>query len=338
MKKTEWLAVFFLTILLSAGCEKNESIQNTVTPEVTKSQEIVEVNTNITLSSEKSETAVTLKILDNVYLWDEHWKINENCNQDEIHYQSHFLNMPKIAKIQILKSKEPIKKPNKQEIEAQGFQRLSTGLFADDNMLMCEFPAEGVYACPLIRTGFVRVSKGTIAIFDSAFWNCDKITSICLTKTVKWVGNGAFGKMSSCEKIEVDEKNPYLKEKDGVLYMRDGKVLIAYPAGKKENIFTIPKGVKYIADGAFAGAKNLEQVVLSDSVEYIGYQAFDECTNLKIVKNAGKEQYKFVAPTAFTKCETLQERIRKNYNDETYIKNWHALYKFLDDIENYWDK
>lgn len=338
MKKRKQVVACLIGVLLTVGCEKNELPNNASTPSATKQQEVVQVKTNVVLSDVKSETATILRIRDNVYLWDEHWKIEEDCNEDELSYQSHFLNMPRIEKIEIEKSNEIIEKPNTQKIEAQGYQRLSTKLFEKDNLLMYRIPTTGVYGCPLTREGKVTVPKGTKAIFDSAFWSCDKITSVFLTNSVKWVGNGAFGKMSSCKRIEVEKKNPYIEEKDGVLYMKDGKVLIAYPAGKNDKTFIIPKGTKYIADGAFAGAKNLEQVVLSSSVEYIGYQAFDGCSNLKVVRNVGEEQYKFVASTAFQNCERLRERIQKTYDDEDYIKNWHGLYKFLDDIEEYMEQ
>lgn len=330
------LVVFCIVMLLAMGCEKNKVRQKTTLPSPTTETEVIEVKSNAVLSDVSSETATTLRIADNVYLWDKHWKIEEDCNQDELSYQSHFSDMPKLEKIEIIKSGEKIEKPSLQKIETMGYQRLSTDLSVKDKLLMCKIPAKGVYGCLPATEGKVRVPKGTEAVFDNAFWDCDKITSVSLDASVKWIGNGAFGKMSSCKKIEVSEKNPYIMEKKGAIYMKDGRVLISYPAGRENKTFVIPNGVEYIADGAFAGARNLQWVVLPSSVKYIGYQAFDGCTNLEIIKNMGEERYKFVASNAFQNCQKLQTRISKIYHDESYVKNWHGLYPFLDEIET-WD-
>ena len=52
--------------------------------------------------------------------------------------------------------------------------------------------------------------------------------------------------------IFVDEKNPYFKSIDGVLYSKDGKTLIRYPGGRKERSFTVPDGVQAIGRHAFS--------------------------------------------------------------------------------------
>jgi hypothetical protein len=39
--------------------------------------------------------------------------------------------------------------------------------------------------------------------------------------------------MSALEKITVDPENQYYASKDGVLYTKDMKTVVAYPAGKK---------------------------------------------------------------------------------------------------------
>lgn len=70
------------------------------------------------------------------------------------------------------------------------------------------------------------------------------------------------GENKKLEKIEVASDNPFLKSVDGVLYTKDGRVLLAYPAGKTDKTYKVDAKVKYIARGAFAGAVNLEKIEL----------------------------------------------------------------------------
>lgn len=200
------LAVCYTVMLLAVGCENNKVRQKTISPSPTEQTEVIAVKSNAVLSDVSAETATTLRIADNVYLWDKHWKIEEDCNQDELSYQSHFSGMPKLEKIEIIKSGEKIKKPSLREIETMGYQRLSTDLSVKDKLLMYKIPAKGVYGCLPAREGKVTVPKGTEAVFDNAFWDCDKITSVSLDASVKWIGNGAFGKCPPVKKLRYRKK------------------------------------------------------------------------------------------------------------------------------------
>ena len=80
--------------------------------------------------------------------------------------------------------------------------------------------------------------------------------------------------------IEVDENSPKYKSIDGILYSKDGRVLLCYPRGKKEASFTIPDGVTHIGDGAFQNCTSLTSIIIPDSVTYIGGSAFSGCSSL----------------------------------------------------------
>lgn len=66
------------------------------------------------------------------------------------------------------------------------------------------------------------------------------------------------------KEIIVEEGNENFKVVDGVLYSADGSILLAYPAGKTEQSFTVPKSVKKIYEGAFCGSKNLEEILVEE--------------------------------------------------------------------------
>ncbi|MBR7100727.1 MAG: leucine-rich repeat protein [Clostridia bacterium] len=131
----------------------------------------------------------------------------------------------------------------------------------------------------------------------------------------------------SLEYIIVDENNSNFKSSDGVLYSKDGKTLIQYPANKADESFNIPEGVEVISDFAFSRNKDLksitipnsvtsigrcafirnsalESVEIPDSVTQIGNSAFRKCIALKNVTLSSN--LKIIAREAFSGCTSLE--------------------------------
>lgn len=61
----------------------------------------------------------------------------------------------------------------------------------------------------------------------------------------------------------------------------DGTKLLKYSG--REQVVTIPEGVKTVGEEAFAGNDNLVKVTVSGEVESIGYRAFAGCDNLRTI-------------------------------------------------------
>jgi hypothetical protein len=80
--------------------------------------------------------------------------------------------------------------------------------------------------------------------------------------------------------ITVNAGNTVYKSIDGVLYNKEGTILIAYPAGKTATSFTIPNGVTTIGDSAFAFCTGLTSITIPSGVTSIGDSAFSYCTEL----------------------------------------------------------
>lgn len=211
-------------------------------------------------------------------------------------------------------------------------------LYAEDNMLFYKNPKKGIYACPVTREGTVKISKGIWDIYDCAFQKCSKIKKVELPKSVRWIGDAAFGCMTGCDEISVDESSQYLKSIDGVLYTKDGEVLIAYPAGKKDKVFQVPEGVRIIADGAFMGAENLEKIKLTRNMFYIGERAFMDCKNLEEYVTS-KDKVTYIMNSAYEGCSKFQfakRPKRKSYattNTEALVY-WKNRYKELSYLED----
>ena len=150
----------------------------------------------------------------------------------------------------------------------------------------------------------------------------DTVTSINLQA----FSNGMCKDMEMClEYIGVDENNPNYKSADGILYSKDGKTLMRYPASKNGDAFKIPEGVTTIDRFAFSRNENLksitipnsvisigecvfnravslESIVIPDSVEKIGGYAFEKCISLKNITLSNNiesiEYYTFYGCTA----------------------------------------
>ena len=132
---------------------------------------------------------------------------------------------------------------------------------------------------------------------------------------------------SNLTNITVDAANAGYAAMDGVLYNKNRTELIKYPAGRKDKTFVIPEGVVKIAEYAFYGSSNLEEVAipatcveigtwafaytglksvtLPASVTKLGQGAFYQCG--KLAEVAGGEGLRFVEFDAFgsTKWQTL---------------------------------
>lgn len=121
-----------------------------------------------------------------------------------------------------------------------------------------------------------------VEISDNAFKNCSSIKGIEFSdsikrigayafygstireveipSTVKEMGNYAFAGCKYLTKIEVDSSNSKFSSLSGVLYNKDGSILITYPAGKSDNFVNISRDVTEIANMAFYKCSSIKKV------------------------------------------------------------------------------
>ena len=126
----------------------------------------------------------------------------------------------------------------------------------------------------------VNVSPGTKIICPSALSECEKLLNVEIPSSVTYIGKEAFFSCSSLLNFEVEDRNNYYKSVEGVLYSADGKMLIAYPAGKKETEYKILEGVTSVDDSAFYNCGNLINIVIPNSVTHVAASAFGYCDSL----------------------------------------------------------
>ena len=100
------------------------------------------------------------------------------------------------------------------------------------------------------------------------------VRSVTIPKRVTGIPLNLFYIFDKVQSIEVDPKNPSFKSIDGVLFSKDGKRLVAYPAAKPGSEYTVPEGVAVIGERAFSDCEAIELVHLPASIERIERYAF----------------------------------------------------------------
>ena len=159
--------------------------------------------------------------------------------------------------------------------------------------------------CSNIET--VVLEEGLEEIGGRVFDACSKVKEWKLPKSLKKIGSGAFSSISVEEfnipenvesiyvsflsssnlvKVNVDSNNKYFTSVDGILFDKNITRLIKYPEKRDGSSYEVPNTVKTIDANAFISCKNLQTIVIADSVEKIGDSAFYG-SELKIINLGG---------------------------------------------------
>lgn len=128
----------------------------------------------------------------------------------------------------------------------------------------------------------IELPAGLRSIGEEAFAGCEGLLGLELPAGLEALGAGAFSECRQLRNLSVREGNPHYRLEDGALLTMDGRVLLACSVGTG-GTYSIPDGVREIADGAFAACEWLESVSIPASVARLGARAFAKCGNLKTV-------------------------------------------------------
>lgn len=167
--------------------------------------------------------------------------------------------------------------------------------------------------------------KGDVeSVGEYAFFSCFKLEQFDLPAGLKSIGNGAFKSCESLRKvvigknvaslglvpwsfckalrsIEVDVDNGYFKSEGGVLFSKDRRTLIEYPAGRPGE-YEVPEGTTSIAPNAFYYCTKLSEVSIPATVTKIGDSAFHACSGLTSIAIPAAE----IGSQSFMFCENLK--------------------------------
>ena len=104
--------------------------------------------------------------------------------------------------------------------------------------------------------------------------------------------------------FDAPEDHPLYKTADGVLFSKDGKTLLRYPAARKDTHYDVPAGVEHIGEGAFEGAESLKTISLPIGLLSVEDYAFYGCYRLQAV--ALPLTVREIGKNVFLECVSLE--------------------------------
>jgi uncharacterized repeat protein (TIGR02543 family) len=161
--------------------------------------------------------------------------------------------------------------------------------FSDVNGVLYNKPKTKLVQCPAGMSGTYAILSGVTDIGGSAFYECDKLTTITVPPSVTVMGDAAFYGCRRLTGITI----PYGVSRIGMQTFLDCGLtsvsiptsvtsigLLAFASCDMLTNVMIPPGVTSIEGEAFSGCRGLTTVTISGGVTSIGNYAFHDCGNL----------------------------------------------------------
>jgi hypothetical protein len=142
-------------------------------------------------------------------------------------------------------------------------------------------------------------------IDQNTFNGCTSITKIKIPYSVLRISIDAFKDCNNLQQITVNEYNPTYVSIDGILYSKDKKMLIQFPAKKKLTEYVLPDEVAFICPAAFKDNSYLSSIIMGDNVTALSDYSFMNCVNLRSVHLGNS--VRIIGKESFKNCPKLAE-------------------------------
>ena len=146
----------------------------------------------------------------------------------------------------------------------------------------------------------VTIPNSVTSIGEYAFAHCSGLTSVTIPNSVQWIGKAVFYGCTGLTSIVVDENNTEFDGRDNcnAIIETATNTLIT---GCKSTI--IPNSVESIGYAAFEGCSGLRSVTIPNSVTSINEEAFKDCSDLMSVTISNSVMW--IGKSAFFECHRL---------------------------------
>jgi len=174
-------------------------------------------------------------------------------------------------------------------------------------------------ACDKLKSVYIPLESNLHIIESFAFTDCPLLETFFIPVSVTEIQEGPWRNCKSMEELKIADNNYNFHIYEGVLYNRDRKHMIQYPAGKKDKEYyvgfgtqsidnsafygndyitrvTFPASLDSISHIAFYGCTKLDDIVFNDTIGFIGNSAFEKCSNLKNIQLYGNPTYTYDGP------------------------------------------
>ncbi len=135
-------------------------------------------------------------------------------------------------------------------------------------------------------TGITSLSlpNSITGVGDETFAACQSLASISIGSGSMTVNSTTFRKLPNLASITVDEGNTSLKAINDVLFSESGTSLYVCAAkGATKGDYTVPSGVSYVYDNAFAYCTQLTSITFPSTMVSSSNDMFIGCDNLRYV-------------------------------------------------------
>lgn len=119
----------------------------------------------------------------------------------------------------------------------------------------------------------IKFSENLSSIGSYVFQSDSALVNLTLPASVQKIGQAITRYCPQLEQIKVDPNNAYLCDIDGVIFSKDKKTLMHFPAGRKGS-YTIPTGTEAIGSYAFYECDSLKQITIPDGLVSLQNYAF----------------------------------------------------------------
>lgn len=143
-------------------------------------------------------------------------------------------------------------------------------------------------------------------LMDFSISNSDYLEEIFISKNITKISLWAISNCQKLKNISVDSENPSYTSVEGVLYTKDLKTLLVFPAMNATD-YVVPEGVEVIGENAFYKCNKLLSVKLPDSLKKISDRGFQKCESLQKLKLP--EGLELIGRDAVSYCPSIKEMI-----------------------------
>lgn len=143
-------------------------------------------------------------------------------------------------------------------------------------------------------------NEGLETLGEGAFYYNTSLKKVTISSSVNFIGYDCFTSSNSAlQEFVVSNDSNFFKAEQGVLFTKDGKELVCYPADlpyvSGDTKYIVPDGVEIIRDHAFYNAISLASITLPSSVKIIKKAPFYMCSSLNELKYLGTmDEFKLI--------------------------------------------
>lgn len=189
------------------------------------------------------------------------------------------------------------------QVSAYSVNSANAYFVAENGVLFNKIKTQLV-ACPGQKTGSYTIPESVTQLWPGVFNNCTRFSGyIDIPASLSIIGDYSFYNCSSIDGFTVNLSNKEYSAIDGILFNKAQDSLYICPLTKSGK-YTVPSSVNYIGYSAFDGCSQLTEVILPATTKNIDDYAFEYCTGLIRIRLG--ENISEIGSAAFYNCSNLQ--------------------------------